>query len=151
MHQSKTDLSYSVDHLVVFKNEAMATSCQDFLWCQAHVLDGTIAWVYHHHVPNHAGLQRPPGLSWMITTSTYTSSRFPFLPLGWKAKFKGYFLSKNFVGLLIQHQQHGFLLANGKVALNIKPESEAHVLNRTYGQEYYWLATKLLPQTEFHL
>lgn len=43
MQQSKTDLSYSVDHSVFFKYEAMATGCQGSLRHQALFLDGTIA------------------------------------------------------------------------------------------------------------
>lgn len=63
MQQSKTDLSYSVDHLVFFKYEAMATSCQGSLWHQALFLGGTIACIYHHLHQNQAALQKLPGLS----------------------------------------------------------------------------------------
>jgi hypothetical protein len=84
-------------------------------------------------------------------TPSYTSSKFPFLSLSGKAKFKVLFLRKTSVSQFIQHQHRDILLARGKEAQNIKPDYEGHGLNRTYGQEYYWLDIKLLIQAEFHL
>lgn len=67
-------------------------------------------------------------------TPGYTSSRFPFLPLGGKVRSTG-----------------TSCWQVGKRPRDIKPDYEGPGLNRTYGQEYYWLEIKLLIQTEFHL